>query len=155
DDCVFALDTQGAVLWHGAPVGRLGAGETALAPRVEVRTGDFLAGDARERVRQRLQNFVKAEIERRLAPLFALQALPVSGAARGVVYQLTSALGCIASDSIASPLDRESRRALARVGVRFGSESVYLEPLLGPEATRLRALLWATHEGRAIPAVPG
>ena len=77
-----------SILWRGGPVGRLTAGETMLAPRVEVRAGDFLEGEARERVRQRLQVFVRGEIERRLAPLFAAQALPLAGPARGIVFQL-------------------------------------------------------------------
>ena len=88
DDEAFTLDAHGEILWQGGPVGRLTAGETMLAPRVEVRAGDFLEGEARERVRQRLQGFVRGEIERRLAPLFAAQALPLSGPARGIVFQL-------------------------------------------------------------------
>ena len=93
DDDAFTLDAHGEILWQGGPVGRLTAGETMLAPRVEVRAGDFLEGEARERVRQRLQAFVRGEIERRLAPLFAAQALPLSGPARGIAFQLSAALG--------------------------------------------------------------
>jgi ATP-dependent RNA helicase SUPV3L1/SUV3 len=154
DAAAFALDPEGAVLWHGAPVGRLMAGESVLVPRVEVRAGDFLDGEARERVRQRLALFVKGEIERRLAPLFAAQALPLSGAARGLAFQLADALGCLAAAAVAAPvqsLDAAGRRALARVGVRFGTETIYVEALLGADATRFRALLWAVHHGRAVP----
>ena len=52
-------------------------------------------------------------------------------------------------------LDRADRAALSRNGVRFGSETVYLEPLLRPEAVRFRALLWAIKFGRPPPALPG
>ena len=62
-DAAFAIDAQGAVLWQGAPVGRLVAGESMLTPRVELRAGDFLDGEARERVRQRLASFVRSAIE--------------------------------------------------------------------------------------------
>ena len=126
-----------------------------LAPRVEVRAGDFLEGEARERVRQRLQGFVRGEIERRLAPLFAAQALPLAGPARGLVFQLSAALGCVPTEEVAAALkslDRPSRRALARLGVRFGTETIYVEPLLGPDAVRFRALLWAVRHGRPPPA---
>jgi len=61
-DDAFSLDEEGRLFWHGGRVGRLAAGETALAPRIEVRGGDFLEGEAKERVRQRLQSFVKNEI---------------------------------------------------------------------------------------------
>ena len=46
------------------------------------------------------------------------------------------------------------RAALSRHGVRFGTETVYVEPLLRPEALRFRALLWAVRHGRAMPALP-
>jgi ATP-dependent RNA helicase SUPV3L1/SUV3 len=39
--------------------------------------------------------------------------------------------------------------------VRFGTESIYLEPLLGIEAVRFRALLWAVRHGRAVPRLSG
>ncbi|MGD9613929.1 MAG: helicase-related protein [Alphaproteobacteria bacterium] len=157
-DDAFALDPNGGILWQGGPVGRLAAGETMLAPRVEVRAGDFLEGEARERVRQRLQGFVRDAIERRLMPLFAAQVLPLPGPARGIVFQLSAALGCIPTEEVAAALkslDKSSRRALTRLGVRFGAETVYVEPLLGPDPVRFRALLWAVWHSRTPPRVPG
>jgi ATP-dependent RNA helicase SUPV3L1/SUV3 len=154
----FAIDAAGALLWRGGPVGRLVAGESMLTPRIEVRAGDFLDGETRERVRQRLQAFVRGEIERHLAPLFAAAALPLDGPGRGLAYLLTDSMGVVATGEIASPvksLDRPSRRALARLGVRFGIESVYVEPLLGPDSVRFRALLWAVRHGRPVPPLPG
>ena len=157
-DEAFAIDAGAAVLWRGDPVGRLIAGESMLTPRVELRAGDFLDGEARERVRQRLQLFVRSEIEGRLAPLFAAQALPLDGPGRGVVFQLVDTLGCLPSADVAAPLkalDMPSRRALGRLGVRFGRETIYVEPLLGIEAVRFRALLWAVRHARIVPPLPG
>jgi len=157
-DEAFAIDPAGNMLWRGGLVGRLAAGDNLLAPRVEVQAGDFLEGELRERVRQRLQLFVKGEIERRLAPLFALRDLPLAGVGRGLAFQLVDGLGCLPAAEIADQvrsLDHASRRALGRVGVRFGSESVYLEPLLGAESVRFRALLWAVRQGRTVPPLPG
>ena len=158
DDAAFALDAAGGLVWAGGLVGRLAAGEEPLAPRVEVLAGDFLDGAARERVRQRLQLFVKTEIGRRLAPLHALRDLPLSGAGRGIAFQLSTALGCLPIGDIAAQLralDPASRRALTRIGVRFGTESAYLEPLLDAASARFRALLWAVREGRTVPPLPG
>src|SRR6266851_4746511 len=157
-DEAFAIDARGTVLWRGDPVGRLVAGESILTPRVELRAGDFLDGEARERVRQRLQLFVRGAIETRLAPLFAAQALPLGGPGRGMVFQLVDTLGCLAAADVAASLealDTPGRRALGRIGIRFGRETIYAEPLLGPEAVRFRALLWAVHHGRAVPPLPG
>ena len=158
DDSGFAIDPVGNVLWRGGLVGRLVAGDGPLAPRVEISAGDFLEGPARERVRQRLQTFAKGEIERRLKPLFALRDLPLDGVGRGLAFQLVDALGCLPAGEAGEQLralDRASRRALGRVGVRFGAESLYVEPLLGAESARFRALLWAIRQGRAVPPLPG
>jgi ATP-dependent RNA helicase SUPV3L1/SUV3 len=157
-DEAFAIDASGRVLWRGDPVGRLVAGESILTPRVELRAGDFLDGEARERVRQRLASFVRGAIETRLAPLFAAQALPLGGPGRGIVFQLADTLGCLAAEDVAAPLkalDLPSRRALGRLGIRFGRETIYVEPLLGAEAARFRALLWAVRHGCAVPPLPG
>jgi ATP-dependent RNA helicase SUPV3L1/SUV3 len=157
-DDAFAIDAAGRLRWRDGPVGRIVAGEAVLAPRIEVQASDFLDGEVRERVRQRLQLFVKTEIERRLAPLFAAQALALGGNGRGLVFQLVDALGCLAVGEVAAPLralDGPSRRALGRVGVRFGTESIYIEPLLNAETVRFQALLWAVRHGRPVPPLPG
>ncbi|HEX5320995.1 MAG TPA: helicase-related protein [Stellaceae bacterium] len=157
-DEALALDPAGGVVWRDAVVARLVAGDTILAPRIEIAAGNFLEGEPRERVRQRLASFVKGEIERRLAPLFALQQAALSGAARGLVFRFVEALGCLPAAEVAeqvAALDRPTRRLLGRFGLRFGSESVYLEPLLGTDTVRFRALLWAVREGRPVPHLPG
>ena len=98
-----------------------------LTPRVEVRAGDFLDGEARERVRQRLQLFVKGEIERRLAPLFA-----AAGAAARRRRRAASSSSCRLRSALSRPRTSRrrssrsiapARRALARLGVRFGTET--------------------------------
>jgi ATP-dependent RNA helicase SUPV3L1/SUV3 len=157
-DDAFALDSVGNLTWRGRLVGRLAAGDGPLTPRTEVSADDFLEGPPRERVRQRLQAFAKGEIERRLAPLFVLRDLPLVGVARGLAFQVVNALGCVPTEAAHEQLralDRASRRALGRAGVRFGTESLYVEPLLGTESTRFRALLWAVQQGRALPRLPG
>ncbi len=156
-DSAFAIDAAGIVLWHGGPVGRLGAGERMLMPRVEPLAGDFLEGEAREQIRRRLSAFVRAEVERRLAPLFAISALPLGGIGRGLAFQLADALGAMRSIEVArqvTALDRADRAALSRHGVRFGTETIYIEPLLRPESLRFRGLLWAVWHGREMPQLP-
>jgi ATP-dependent RNA helicase SUPV3L1/SUV3 len=153
-DEAFAIGADGELRWRGAVVGRMVAGEKLVAPKAEPLAGDFLEGEARERVRRRLQEFLRNDIERRLAPLFAAQALPLGGVGRGVVYQLADALGCLPIATLTgqiTALEPADRKALSRVGVRFGTESVYCQPLLRLETMRFQALLWAIWQGRAVP----
>ena len=157
-DEAFTIDAAGGLRWRGGVVGRLVAGERMLTPRVEAIGGDFVEGDLREKIRQRLAAFVRTEIERRLAPLFAISGLPLGGVARGLAFQLADALGALPAGEVVrqvAALDGADRAALSRNGVRFGTETVYLEPLLRPDAVRFRALLWAVRFGRTPPALPG
>jgi hypothetical protein len=58
--------------------------------------------------------------------------------------------GAVAAQRAAlTPADQ---KALARLGVRLGTETVYIEPLLKPAAVALRALLWSVKEGIPLPA---
>src|ERR1700720_2057339 len=153
-DDAFAIGADGGLRWRGAVVGRMVAGEKLMTPRVEPSAADFIEGEAREKVRRRLQEFLRHEIERRLGPLFAAQALPLGGVGRGLVYQLLVALGCLPALDVAgqvAALEPADRKALSRLGVRFGTESVYMEPLLRADAVRFQALLWAVHYGRTSP----
>jgi len=156
-DAAFAIDAAGMLRWRGGPVGRLVAGERMLTPRAEPLAGDFVEGDAREKIRQRLSAFVRSEIERRLAPLFAASALPLGGVGRGLAFQLADALGALPAREVASQvaaLAPADRAALGRHGVRFGAETVYVDPLLRPETLRFRALLWAIRHGYRMPSLP-
>jgi ATP-dependent RNA helicase SUPV3L1/SUV3 len=157
-DEAFAIDPDGLIHWRGGPIGRLVAGDRLIAPQAAPIASDFVEGELRERLRQRLQAFLRAEVRRRLAPLFAVEALRLGAAGRGLVYQLVDALGALPAAAVmreVAAIDRKDRAALARLGLRFGRASVYLEPLLHVEMLRFRALLWAVRHGRRVPQFPG
>jgi ATP-dependent RNA helicase SUPV3L1/SUV3 len=156
-DDAFAIGADGELRWRGAVVGRMVAGAKLAAPRAEPLAGDFLEGEAREKVRRRLQEFLRNDIERKLAPLFAAEALPLGGVGRGLVYQLVDALGCLPALDVAgqvAALEPAERKALSRLGVRFGTESIYFEPLLRADTMRFQALLWGVRQGRQVPRLP-
>jgi ATP-dependent RNA helicase SUPV3L1/SUV3 len=154
-DGAFLLAADGTIAWSGGVVGRLLAGESVLAPRVEPLPGEFLDGELREMVRRRLAAFLRDEIRRRLAPLFRARESNLSGAGRGLVYQLAEALGSLAAAAVQAQraaLDAVDRKALARLGIRLGTEFVYLDRLLKPDAVALRGLLWSLWHGASLPA---
>src|SRR5581483_5790518 len=84
----FALTPEALLLWRGGAVGRLTAGERVSEPGIDVLPAEFLESPQRELVRRRLAAFVRAELRRRLPPLFRLIEAPLEGAARGLAYQL-------------------------------------------------------------------
>ena len=156
-DDAFAIGAGGKLTWRGAVVGRMVAGEKLAAPKAEPLGGDFLEGETREKVRRRLQEFLRNDIQRRLAPLFAAQILPLGGVGRGLVYQLVDALGCLPVTNVAgqvAALEPAERKSLSRVGLRFGTESIYFEPLLRIDTMRFQALLWGVRQNRPVPKLP-
>ena len=69
----------------------------------------------------------------------------LSGAAKGIAYTLFEGLGAVRSTEIAHltrALEESDRLAMARLGLRFGVETVYLPDMLKPAQIELRALLW-------------
>jgi ATP-dependent RNA helicase SUPV3L1/SUV3 len=156
-DEAFAIGADGELCWRGAVVGRMVAGERLMTPKAEPVGGDFLEGEAREKVRRRLQEFLRNDLEQRLAPLFAAQVLPLGGVGRGLAYQLADALGCLPVTDVAgqvAALAPADRKALSRLGLRFGTESIYFEPLLRADTMRFQALLWGVWQGRPTPTLP-
>jgi ATP-dependent RNA helicase SUPV3L1/SUV3 len=154
----FALADDGTLLWRDEAVARLTAGADPLRPQVEPLGSDLLEPAARDRIRIRLADWTHAAIAAGLAPLAEARAAPLKGAARGLVHQLAEALGSLpigtAGPQVAALTDAD-RKDLARLGIRFGHESIYLPALLKPAQQRLRALLWGVRQGTIPPEPPG
>jgi ATP-dependent RNA helicase SUPV3L1/SUV3 len=163
-DAGFALGPGAEVLWRGAAVARLAAGDGALAPQVDVLATDLLDPPLRERVRRRLAAWLDGHLRAALGPLFALREKAPAGAARGLAFVLAEGLGAASRRPIAAQvaaLDGEDRRALSRLGVTIGRFALFLPALQKPEAMRLRARLWAVRSAQrgdtgpdGAPSVP-
>ncbi len=156
-DEAFALGPGAELLWHGAPVARLTAGEAALAPQVDVLATELLDPPLRERVRRRLAAWLDAHLRagprgrssrcgrrRRQAPCAGSRSCSARGSAPWR----------------AGRWRRRSRRSRptsgarsSRLGVNLGRFSVFLPALQHPEALRLRARLFAVRHG--LPSATG
>jgi ATP-dependent RNA helicase SUPV3L1/SUV3 len=156
-DSDFRLADDGKLVWQRAPVARLVGGDDLLRPRVQVMRSDLIDGAQRERVRSRLAAWLDGYLRKALRPLFRLLEADLGNAARGLAFQLCEGLGSLPRRQAAAQvraLSRDDRKALARLGVRLGAESIFLKALLKPGPLRLRALLWAAGQGEAPPLVP-
>jgi ATP-dependent RNA helicase SUPV3L1/SUV3 len=150
-DGQFVLAVDGAIRWTGEPVGKLIACEDVLHPKVRIIADERLAGASRDSVQQRLELWLKAHIEKLLAPLFELgRAEDVTGIARGLAFQLVEAVGVLERHKVAAEvkaLDPAARSALRKHGVRLGAYHVYMPALLKPAPRALAAQLWALKHG--------
>lgn len=147
----FVLASDGAIRWTGAAVGKLIPGDEVLRPRVRIIADEQLSGASRDSVQARLDQWVKAHIEKLLGPLFVLIAAEdITGIARGVAFQVAEALGVLDRAKVAEEvkgLEQGERATLRKHGVRFGAYHVYLPALLKPAPRRLAAQLWALKHG--------
>ena len=158
DDSSFALGPAAEVLWRGAAVARLVAGESTLQPQVDVLASDLLDPPLRERVRRRLAALA------RLAPaLGALPALrpprrrpagdrprarlrPRRGPRRGVP-SLRGAAG-------RGPDAGRSESPRPDSGSRSGASRSSSPRCAHPESARLRARLFAVRQGQPAESGP-
>jgi ATP-dependent RNA helicase SUPV3L1/SUV3 len=134
-DEAFGVTPDGAVLWNGEAAGRIvGGGKVRLL-------GELGPEPARERARQRLQAWLAAERERRLAPLARLERAiaegRVKGLARGIAHRIAEAGGLLDRRLVEADLKALSqgeRRVLRMLGVRIGAFSLFMPGLMDPDA---------------------
>jgi len=156
-DEAFALAADGHVTWGGAPVARLAPGASILRPALTTESAQTVNGPARERIRLRLSRWLEGYLQQRLAPLFRAREALLDGTARGLVFELTEALGSLPRQRVRpqiAGLNGEARRSLRRLGIVIGRDSIFMPALLKPAAVALRALLWANRQGIAVPPLP-
>jgi len=149
-DSAFSLSPEGRVLWKGAEVGRLAAGDSSIAPLLEPLTSELLDPRLREQVRRRLQAFLDGELRLGLGPLLALRDAALGGVARGVAFALVEGLGSVSRAVVADLVESmgaDGRRDLSRLGLTLGRHTLYLNALLRPDAMRLRVPLAVARHG--------
>ena len=86
-------------------------------------------------------------------------AMPASltGAAKGIAYIVFERLGSVPTSEIAHlarNMHETDKPILARLGLRFGVETVYMPEMLKPAQIHLRSLLWSLHEGAFFDGAP-
>ena len=81
----------------------------------------------------------------------------LSGAAKGIAYIVFERLGSVPTSDVAHlarNMHETDKPILARLGLRFGVETVYMPEMLKPAQISLRSLLWSLHEGAFFDGAP-
>ena len=150
-----------ALAWEGHILARLAAGRSLLEPAVRTaRALDRLAAPTRAALRERLEHWVDAQVDKHLRPLKILAAAATDPASSPGVRALSAmladaggllprkaALGAIAH------LEQADRQALHKLRVRLGPLDVFLPLLLKPAAQHWRAALIAVRHGQTMPSL--
>ncbi len=145
DAASFTWRHDGRIDWGDEPIAHLRRGGAMLQPEIDVLTNDYIDAPERERLRRRLDGWVRAQTHQALAPLFETAKANVTGAARGVVYQLNEQLGSVSREAAGEQVDalsRDDRKLLKTMGLRIGRSVIYMPALLKPKAVEMRARLW-------------
>ncbi|MFL6846220.1 MAG: helicase-related protein [Allosphingosinicella sp.] len=162
----FSLRTEPgqpvAVLWRGHEVARLTPGKNLLSPRMAIdRRLDRLSERGRETVIERLNLWVRHQVERFLGPLrtagLAAQESNAPAAVRSILAMLVDEGGIVAREAVARPLaalDKGQRRSITQLKIRIGALDLFMPDVLKPEARRWRTALRASAAGEAMPELP-
>ena len=150
-DDAFVVGNDGTIRWLGEPVGRIAQGAGVLKPTAHVLADEQLGGAILEKVKQRLELWLAQRVKKLLGALEPLESGEgLSGATRGVAFQIAEELGVLERGRVAKDIkafSQEDRAALRKLGVRFGAYHLYLPLLLKPAPRALAALLWALRHG--------
>ena len=166
DDQAFQLTVEDggglAVSWEDYVLARLAPGRSLLEPALRTaRALDRVSAPARAALRERLERWLDAQVDRHLKPLKYLAAAasdPANAAGvRALAAMLADAGGTLprksALDAIAH-LEHADRQALHRLRVRLGPLDVFLPLLFKPAAQQWRAALIAVKNGQPMPQLP-
>ena len=166
DDHAFDLTVEDggglAVTWEGHVLGRLAPGRSLLEPALRTaRALDRLSAPTRASLRERLERWLDAQIDRHLSPLKQLAAAAsdpsTSGGVRALAAMLADAGGLLPRKTALSAiahLEQADRQSLHRLRVRLGPLDIFLPLLLKPAAQRWRAALIAVKQSQPMPALP-
>jgi ATP-dependent RNA helicase SUPV3L1/SUV3 len=147
----FVLTSDGAIRWRGEPVAKVVAGDEVLVPTVLLLADEHLTGPTRDTVQNRLDLWVKAQVDTLLKPLMDLKSGEgLEGLARGIAFRIVEGLGILERNAAADEirqLDQDMRASLRKHGVRFGAYTIFVPALLKPAPSQLLAQLWALKHG--------
>jgi ATP-dependent RNA helicase SUPV3L1/SUV3 len=166
EDQAFELTVEDngglAVAWEAHILARLAPGRSLLEPALRTaRALDRLSAPTRAALRERLEHWLDAQIDRHLRPLERLAAAATDPASspgvRALAAMLADAGGILprkAALSAIAHLEQPDRQALHRLHVRLGPLDVFLPLLLKPAAQHWRAALLAVKQGQTMPSLP-
>jgi len=144
----FKLTRFGEILWRDMTIARIEPSDDLLKPVISLIVDeDHVAAADREKIRERLEAWLKNLISERLKPLVELShGNDVSGLAKGIAFQLVENFGTLKRETVSNEikaLDQPARAQLRKFGVRFGAFNIYIPLLLKPASAELAATLWA------------
>jgi ATP-dependent RNA helicase SUPV3L1/SUV3 len=161
-DSGFELNSSGKIFWLRSAerplLAVLVSGSDNLRPRLKVVSSDLLEVPVQNKIEERLYAWLNNYIRLHLMPLIKARDRNLTGAARGLVFQLVENGGVLDKRPAIGQLKalrKEDYSILRHLGVKIGRYEIFFPKLLGPRSAGLSALLWAIkNKINPIPELP-
>lgn len=159
-EAALSINDTAQIVWQDAPVAQLVAGPHWLAPSATLIGGQDAESHQQEAAVTRLNEWLGAEIQKRLPTHFKLKFAPeeavLDGLARGLAFRLLEAgAACDLRGEDRSLLPGpEERTKLKEAGIRSGRIAAHVPDAQKPAAQRLIALLQTLADGRDRKTAP-
>ncbi len=156
-DDKITMNEQHSICFAGDEIARLAKGAEILLPVIDPLSSELLETPARERISKRLNTWFKRYLDSNLKPLMSARRAELTGAAKGLVFQLAENLGSLTRTTANAQIDalkRDERKRLKALGVVIGRASVFLPGLLKATPTNTLGLLWILWNGLDEPFDP-
>ncbi|MCR9270717.1 MAG: helicase-related protein [Hyphomonadaceae bacterium] len=159
-ETALALNDAAQIVWNDAPVAQLQAGPHWLVPSAKLIGGQDAELHQQEAAQTRLNEWLGAEIQKRLPTHFKLKFSPdetgLEGLGRGLAFRLLEAgAACdLRGEDRALLPGPEDRVKLKEAGIRSGRIAAHIPDAQKPAAQRLIALLQTLADGRMRKTAP-
>ena len=159
-ESALSLNDQAQIVWNDAPIAQLKPGPYWLVPSADLLGGQDAEAHQQDAARTRVNEWLGAEIQKRLPTHFKLKFSPdetgLDGLARGLAFRLLeggAACDLRGEDRALLP-GPEDRGKLKEAGIRSGRIAAHIPDAQKPAAQRLISLLQTLADGRERHTAP-
>lgn len=159
-ESALSITDEAQIAWNEAPVAQLVGGPHWLAPSAKLIGGQDAEQHQQDAALTRLNEWLGAEIQKRLPTHFKLKfspnEVPLEGLARGLAFRLLeSGAACdLRGQDRALLPGPEERTKLKEAGIRSGRIAAHIPDAQKPAAQRLIARLQSLADGRQRQIAP-
>ena len=171
------IDEHGNVLWLENPIAKLIKGNDIYNPSIKLNNFDLLSFDQAKRIEEKSIQSIKSLISSILNECIYLKdpkikeqksdnlidevnsnlKLIISSKIKAISYHVFEGLGSIEINKIpfsVKNFTEEEKKTIAKLGMRIGTEIIYLPNMLKPKAISLRSILWSVFNNFSIKNFP-
>ena len=159
-ETAFTINDAAEIVWQDVAIARLLAGPHWLAPSAELIGGDNAETHQQDAARNRVNEWLGSEIQKRLPTHFKLKFMPdqnpLDGLARGLAFRLleSGAAADLRNEDRALHPGPEDRAKLKDAGIRSGRIAAHIPDAQKAAGQKLIAILQALSDGRVRTVAP-